>query len=271
MWATLALAAVLQPVPAQGGKPSIENVRTTYGILGSERKDTKFLPGDSFFISFDIKGLQMNKDDGKVEYDMSIEVKDKKGNTQFKQEGNDLHANIVLGGAALPAIAKADIGLDTPPGEYTLTVTVVDRGTKEKVKIDKPFEVLPKNFGIVGLCFTDAPPHPKIPRNPMPPIAVPGQTLMVNFMVVGFELKDKQPNLTFEMRIMDEKGKPTMNKPFTGDVTMVDDESRKNLSMQFPIPINRNPGKYTVELMVRDKIKDKKVEEKMTFTVIDPK
>src|SRR5437868_3494061 len=98
MWATLALAAVLQPAPAQqSAKLTITNARTTYGILGQERKSDKLLPGDIFVVSFDIEGLQV-KDDGKVEYSMSMELKNKDGKVQFKKEPQDLEAINALGG-----------------------------------------------------------------------------------------------------------------------------------------------------------------------------
>src|SRR5258708_3099542 len=150
MWATLALAAMLQPVPAQTGKLALINVRPTYGILGQERKSTQVVPGDFYFVSFDIHNLQI-KDNGPVEYSVAIEMTDKDGKSQFDTKPQDLQALAPLGGARLPAYAKADIGLDTKPGEYTFTVTVKDRASNMSAKFERKFEVVSKRLGIVGL------------------------------------------------------------------------------------------------------------------------
>ena len=211
MWATLALAAVLQPVPAQGAKLSITNVRNTYGILGQERKGNEFLPGDIYVVSFDIEGLQV-KDGGEIEYSMSMELKDGKGKSQFKKEPQDLKAFNALGGNKLPAFAITDIGLDTPPGEYTVTVNVTDRAAKDK----------------------------------------------------------QQPNLSLEMRVLDDAGKPTFAKPIADTVTTADDQDTKRYPVSYLVPLNRK-GTYTVVLKVTDNLAKKTVEEKVSITVYEQK
>jgi len=42
MWATLALAAALQTVPAQPGAFALKNVRASHGLLGQTRKEAKY-------------------------------------------------------------------------------------------------------------------------------------------------------------------------------------------------------------------------------------
>ena len=268
MWATLALAAVLQPVPAQGAKLSITNVRNTYGILGQERKGNEFLPGDIYVVSFDIEGLQV-KDGGEIEYSMSMELKDGKGKSQFKKEPQDLKAFNALGGNKLPAFAITDIGLDTPPGEYTLTVNVTDRAAKDKptANLERKFTVAPKKFAIVGLMLTN-----EAHNMPMPPVGVVGETLRINYLAVGFELtKDKQqPNLSLEMRVLDDAGKPTFAKPIADTVTTADDQDTKRYPVSYLVPLNRK-GTYTVVLKVTDNIAKKTVEEKVSITVYEQK
>lgn len=264
MLATLALAAVLQAAPAQTGKLALVHDRTTYGVLGQERKSDKLLPGDIFVVSFDIEGLQI-KDNGEVEYSMGMELKNKDGKSQFKKEPQDLKAINALGGSSLPAFAMTDVGLDTPPGEYTLTVTVTDRASKTTATLMHKFEVMAKKLGIVGLVLTD--PN----GSPMPPVAVPGQNLLVNYMLVGFELdKNKNPDLLLEMVIRDEAGKPTVAKPAVDPVKTADEKTTKLLPNHYLIPINRS-GKFTIELKATDKISGKSVEEKLSITVLDAK
>src|SRR5437667_7368751 len=109
MWASLALAAVLQTTPAQASSLAIKNDRITYGILGAERKDNKLLPGDVFVVSFDIDGLQLSPQDGKVQYSMGMELTDAQSKSQFKKDPQDLEAVNALGGSRLPAFALSDI------------------------------------------------------------------------------------------------------------------------------------------------------------------
>ena len=84
MWATLAVTAVLAAAPADAGPLQIKDEHFTYGILGSERKDTEVIPGDILILAFDIEGLTI-KDDGTVRYTTAMELLDKDGKSEFKE------------------------------------------------------------------------------------------------------------------------------------------------------------------------------------------
>src|SRR5438128_2642324 len=148
MWSTLTLMAALALAPAQDGTLKLTNPRATYGSLGAERANARLLPGDIYFISFDIENVSTAKD-GKVLYSMGMKLTNKEGKVQFEKapEGQEVYNS--LGGNRLPAFAVTQIGLDTPPGEYTMTVTVVDRVSKTSDKLSSTFEVVPSSFGIV--------------------------------------------------------------------------------------------------------------------------
>src|SRR5207248_1050493 len=80
---TLALAAALGLAPSQpAGALSLKNVRVTYGELGAPRNDDKLLPGDLYFIAFDIEGIKVDAA-GKVSYSMAMDVTDKAGKSIF--------------------------------------------------------------------------------------------------------------------------------------------------------------------------------------------
>jgi hypothetical protein len=271
MWTTLAIASALTLAPAQGGKLEIKNDRITYGILGQERKETKFLAGDVFVVSFDIEGLQVNAKDGKVRYSMGLElINDKTGKPEFTTEPQELETVNALGGSRLPAFAMSTLGTDTMPGTYTMKVTVTDLAAnpKQKVELTKKFEVIPRKFGFVkvGLFNVNG-----AGAGPAPPIGVPGQTIAVTAAVVGFELDDKtNANLAFEMQILDETGKPTLTQPFTGEAKNIPQDQRKLLALNFAIALNR-PGKFTIELKATDKLaKGQPIVQTLSFTVIEP-
>src|SRR5262249_41628168 len=129
MWATLALTAALNLAPAQTGL-ELTNVRPTRGIVGPTREKTEVLPGDVYFLSFDITGLQTNKE-GQVKFTMGFELihdnpKEGKPKVVFSQDPQRKEAILHLGGNTLPNYAIAVIGLDTTPGDYSMKVSVKD-------------------------------------------------------------------------------------------------------------------------------------------------
>ena len=211
MWTAVALTTVMTLAPAQ--TLDIKNVRTTYGTLGETRKDDKFLPGDMLVVAFDIEGLKA-KDTGLVEYSIGMEVSKKgKAKFEFKQDPIELEAENILGGSTLPAFASWPIKVDAAPGEYTLKVTIKDLQSKAEKTLSKSFEVLAPRLGFVGVRLSAG------NGDPVPPIAIPGQRVFLHCALVGFKLgKDGLPNVTFEMIVQDDAGKPTVAKSFKGDI-----------------------------------------------------
>jgi len=273
MWAALALTTVLNLAPAQAQQPlELKNVRTTHGILGQERKEDKLLPGDILVVAFDIEGLSV-KENGSVLYAMGMELtsldkadKDKKPKKMFTRDPQDLEAVNTLGGSTLPAFALSVIGTDTEPGRYNLKVIVRDRQTKAEKVLNKTFEVLPKALGFVQVRFTSS------SLEPAPPLGVPGQRLHLYCALVGFQydMKENLPHVTFEMQVYDDAGKPTLAKPFKGDLKP--DLKKKNSAemMTFlPIPLELNrAGKYKVVLKAKDNIGGKSTEQSLDLNVL---
>src|SRR5262249_40380834 len=234
MLTTLAIAVALGLTPGQAGKLELTNVRPTYGILGAPRPNNQVLPGDVYWLAFDLENAKLTQT-GKVEYSMGLEVVDSKGKTHFKEEDKDraLLADNTLGGNRLPLFARTEVGLDTPPGEYTMKVTVTDRTAKTSAILERKFVVLANTFGLVRLGTT----YDQAANIPAPMIGVPGQFLHVNFVAVGFDRdkSKKQPNLEVELNVLDEKGKPVLAKPDKGSVNEKNNvpENARGLPMVF--------------------------------------
>jgi hypothetical protein len=269
MWSSLALAATLTLAPGQSGQLKLTNERITYGVLGAPRPDAKFLPGDQCFLRFDIEGLQVDKR-GKVIYSMGMEFTTTEGKTKFKkaEDPKDLEAINSLGGSRLPAFAYTEIGSDNEPGEYTLKVTVTDRATKQSQTLTQKLTVLPKAFGLVR------PQLAYLSREwiPAPNSSVAGQTLMATIGVAGFERDKtkKQPKLVFELRILDESGKPVLAEP---DTIRVEDQVEPNRSVvEVPFVINLNrSGKFSIEYKVTDEVAKKTATKTIPISVVDQK
>jgi hypothetical protein len=269
--------SALNWTPAQAGQLELKNVRVTYGILGQERKDTTYLPGDLVVIAFDIEGLRVATD-GRVQYSMSMELTDKAGKSLFKKDPQDVTTVNTLGGTRLPSFALTEVGTDTAPGEYTMTVVVTDVSLKEKpsVKLERKFEVKPRQFGIVrpGFTYIDLNERGRGAPQVAPPVAVPGQNLLLTFAAVGFDLQgDKQmPNVKVTMEIQDESGKAVLEKPFSGVATNVDEEFKKLrvIPFQFPMQINRS-GTFKILLTAVDAHTKKTATQTLELKVVEVK
>jgi hypothetical protein len=278
MWATLALMSAVSWTPAQAGQLELKNVRLTHGILGQERKDKAFLQGDLVVLAFDIEGLQTGAD-GTVKYSKSLELTNKKGEAFYKRAPQTMSTVNTLGGSRLPSFGLAEIGHDTPPGEYKMTIVVTDEAAKPPTKATLPFtfEVKPMKFSIIRPGFVlvstneaDAGAAPQL----APPLAVPGQTMVVNFAVVGFDLKgDKQTaDIAVSMEIQDEKGEPVLKKPFTGRATEIDENFKKLKMNPFFLPINVNrSGNFKVVLSAKDNHSGKTDKLTLDLKVLDMK
>ncbi|HTU91340.1 MAG TPA: hypothetical protein VMF69_14765 [Gemmataceae bacterium] len=271
MWTTLALMSALSCAPAQTGQLELKNPRFTYGLLGQERKDSNFLPGDMVVLSFDIEGLKV-KPDGNVRYSMALKLfSHKKNKNVFERDAQEFIQSASLGGSHLPGFVMHALQPDTEPGDYTMRVDIKDVQGNTAQKLERKFTLKPLTFAIVNPGFVylfmednQAGTSPKF----APPLAVPGQNLMLHFSTVGFaEAGEKnQPKVSVKAVIQDEAGKPVLEKPITGKVTEYPEEYRKLkfLPFQVPIQVNRS-GKYKVLLTATDEISGKTT----TFTPLD--
>lgn len=252
---------------AQTGKLALTNVRSTYGILGAVRPDAKLLPGDSLYLFYDIEGLTFDAA-GKAKYSIGMEVANSQGKVAFKQEPATLEGINALGGNKIPAHAHIDIGLDQPPGNYTVKIHVADLATKSSQSLTYKVDVLPKSFGLVRAHLTGD----SDGVVPLPAIGVVGQTVYFSCGLVGFE-RDKtkgMPTVGVEMRILDEKGKPTLPQAFTGVVGNKISDKGVSIPLQFLLPLNR-AGKFTIEIKATDQVSKKTATLAYPYTVIDSK
>src|SRR5262249_27932682 len=138
---------------------------------------------------------------------------------------------------------------------------------KRSASLSRKFQVVPKDFGIVRLTTTtDA------EGNAPAAVFGVGQALYVNCSPVSFE-RDKvkgQPDVTVELSILDDKGKPVLTRPFIGQVNKDVPSSFRGLPMQFLVSLNR-PGKFTVALKATDHVSKKNATLSFPLTVLPAK
>jgi hypothetical protein len=197
--------------------------------------------------------------DGKARYTLTTDVKDKAG--KVKSQGDPVPRTdfVPLGGGKVPVVTFSALGVDTEPGEYTLKVTATDTGGTDPAKqptgsVEYKFEVLKPDLGIVGVQVTSD----KSGHFPTPTTGYVGQFLWIRYSAVGFKrdpAKKNQPDLKFEMTILDDKGEPTLATPLTDEAKALEDNQPIVTAWMY-VPLTRT-GKFTVRLKVTDKVAGK--------------
>jgi hypothetical protein len=254
MQGALVLMTALSFLSTQTSEDSslrLTNARITFGgEFGPVRPDNRFLPGDLFFMAFDIEGLKPNSQ-GQVEYYMGMVVtQDNANRVIFESPPSAQSVILPLGATRLPARAFVLLGLDLR-GPCTCKVTVSDKSRKVVRSVEQKFVVLEPAFGIVAL----RPTYDQEGQYPAPFLGIAGQSLWLQFGTVGFTRhpKTRQPHNQVELRVFDAKGQPTTEEPLVYEIKSGADEEANALDWRLPLPLNR-PGEYRVELKAMDKI-----------------
>jgi hypothetical protein len=257
------MLALLPFSPAQNAPLAITNDRLTIGgEFSPARPNNKYLPGDRFFLAFDIENLRLT-DDGKGSFLIGMTVTNSSGRIVYENKPARQDVLLPLGGSKLPGRAFVDTASDMTPGQYKCEVLIRDLATNESKTLQRTFEMLPKAFGLVAMyCSGD-----DKGDVPAPFSGIAGQALWLHFFAVGFDrrLTTKQPDLEITFRALDSTGKPTLLKP---RVEVVDDnipEKEPRIPISLSLPMNRT-GTYSVEIIGKDRVSGQS--DKLTFQVV---
>jgi hypothetical protein len=267
MWTSLVAAVAALGLPAaEAGSLTLTNVRATHGILGPTRANDKVVPGDSYVLCFDVDGITIGAD-GKVAYSIGTEVRNAAGRVVYQQEPKSVEAPTALGGNRVPAHARIDVGLETPPGVFNLKVTVTDRAANTSKTVTRDVEVLPKEFGLVRLAITND------PEGQLPAAALGvGQAAWLQLGAVGFTHASggSSPAVTFTLRFLDESGKPTQAKPMEAAAHKDLPARAAMVPVQFLLALNR-PGRFTAEITATDAATKKTATLSLPLTIVEGK
>ena len=211
IWTTVVLAAALAAAPEDKDKLTLSHVRDTHGLMGPTRTADKLIPGGELFICFDIDGVTID-DEGKVHYSIAVEVADPKGKVLFKQEPE---------GPGRPGRARRrpHPGLRPPRRRPAIAARRVHRHGhgRRSAQQAQPGAEAHRRGAAERLRPRPRQDH-RDPEGQIPvAVAGAGEGLWISFGAVGFGRGGdaKQPDLTFEMRVLDEAGKPVRTKPYT--------------------------------------------------------
>lgn len=261
-----------QPTMPPTGSVEFRNVRATMGLLGPARKDQdRFQPGDLILYSFDLVNLQSTQE-GLCRYALGVEFLDSKGSILFPKEDMRLResqALCPLGGNQVPTFAYADTDPDLKPGRYLFRVKVTDRLSGRTGTLEKAFEIVPRNFSLIRLSWMYS-----TSGDTAPPLGTPGQGFLLTFVVSQFAVDDKtgRSDVEVNIKVLDETGKPVVTKPFTGQISVPEDEARRFHLIRFPFQPNR-AGQFVLEITATDRKAPGKpvTSAKVPFSVLEPR
>lgn len=245
--------------PAVSAAVELKNIRPCYGPLGVTRYETKLLPGDVLFMTYDIEGLSVDPKSGKASYVTILELIDAQQKVLFKKETpNEVVPQ--LGGTRMPGDLHIIMGPKQAPGRYALKLTVHDKFGNDAKAFKYEFDVLPEGFGMVAVTA--------------PAIGFPGQHYVPGFALVNLTLDGKKlPSAEITIRILDQSGTPVaaaVQMVLPKDTPENTDLEKANfVPLTYPVYLNRL-GRYTMEIVAIDKnANNKRAELRFPFTVVD--
>jgi hypothetical protein len=238
-----------------------KNVHATYGPWGAPRPGKSMRPGDLYLLNFDLAGMNIDAK-GVARYDITLEVFDPKGKQVFK-DSTKKAVVVALGGSSVPENARVLLGSDQAPGKYKVVVSVAEDGAKTPKQLVQELELLPHDFDIIFVAAQST--------------GFVGQDYTLEYSLVDMARDSKQlPKLTVTTRLVDEaSGKATLADPM---VTKLPDDwppevltsvaKPGRVPVTSPMFLNR-PGRFKVELEIRDEISKKTIKFSYTLTVLD--
>jgi hypothetical protein len=244
-------------LPSLSSAVDIKNIRPCHGPLGAYRSDKICLPGDFYFMTYDLEGLVLDKT-GKASYVTTLELLDSTGKVLFKKETpNDVVPQ--LGGTRMPGDLHVIMGTKQAPGEYAIKLTVYDKLGKDAKAFTQKFQVVPETFGFVGASAAA--------------VGFPGQQYVTGFGLVNMTLNaKKQPDAEVTIRILDDTGKavgPPVQILMPRDMPENTDLEKGNfVPLSYPVFLNR-AGRYMIDVQANDKIGKKNAKLSFQITVID--
>jgi len=251
------LAVCLCPFPAQALE--LKNIRPSYGPFGATRLETKCVPGDFLFITYDIEGLRINNKTFRANYTTTLELFDSTNTVAFeKKYTNDVA--LPLGGTRMPGDLHVILPPNQKPGKHKIRLTVKDLLANDTKSFEYPFEVIAPTFSFVGVSAKG--------------VGLTGESYLATFALVGITLDAKnQPSVDIVMRILDDKGKNQVSMPLLSslpkDLPEDTDLKKENfVPMQFPIFLNR-AGSFTLEVRAHDKLTKREIQLRFPLTVLD--
>ncbi|MBO0701271.1 MAG: hypothetical protein J2P46_22930 [Zavarzinella sp.] len=246
---TLATLFLVAAVPAAHAKVEIRDVQAAHGLLGPERSDTEYLPGDEVFLRFTVTGARTTEQ-GRLNGEIKLTLTDAAGQTILR-DASPVQNTLAFGGDRFPAKAAVELGHQFPPGEYQMTVEFKDLISGESDSFTKKFTCRPIEFGLARVRFA----ADEAGRSAARVDGVVGQPLHLKVVAVGFDRSAGAIDLEMEVRVLDAKGRPVAPEPVRATVRTADPETVKAAThATFSGELTRTrPGEFRLQVTITDR------------------
>lgn len=243
----------------------ITQVRASFGPLGPERAENRFLPGDIVFLSFDIGGLQPDKA-GLFRYRVRLAVQDAREKTLFEDAQDVPSVGTVMGGKVRHTVQYAiDHGQEAGACKIRIGVTDLAAPMKTETTTTYDFHVLPPTLGLVRF-------HASLDRfgqTPVPGVGVVGQMLTFHMTALGFKPDRKlgEGSITIEFQLLDAQDRPVNNKPLVSEFKALPSDTAF-VPLRFDLLLQR-PGVFKMVYKLTDNVEKKTATLSVPVQVLD--
>ncbi|MFN0055286.1 MAG: hypothetical protein ACKV0T_24335 [Planctomycetales bacterium] len=262
--ALLVLLAALAHPPSAVAQLKLEEVRPTYGRLGSTRPGTRVLPGEDLSVAYVVSGITRGSD-GRVEVSRRAELIDEAGQTVAQVPVKTDRIHLALGGDTLTSHMHFGLPIDFAPGKYRVRGLLRDVRGEADIAAEQEFEVLPLDFGIVRLRLA----ADEEGTTPVGGNLTVNQDVYVVGRAIGFAHKGGRIHVVGQMTIRDPQGRPTLPAPIAFEVHQEVDEDVDQFNLRWSMMANR-PGNFTIHIEVADEFSDKRAAYEMPLMVRPP-
>lgn len=256
----LAGLCILCFIPTASAKLEVGKVEPAHGMLGPVRKSLDFYPLDEVFFRYQVSGAAIDAD-GKTDLEVTLKLLNADGKAAFEQK-SFLRRQLALGGNSFPAFVVMTAPEKAEPGEYTLSLQLLDRLSGESSGFERKLTCKSPIYQILALRFWRDPDG----RLPASAGGFVGESLHLKLRVVGFDKSKKRVQTVLTIMLLDEAGNPITDRPQVIKAELTSpDEAAKATQVNFNglLFLNR-AGNFTLRLKVDD------VEGKQTTTFETP-
>ena len=259
------------PTPRAGQGPRLTDVlfEDYSGALFSR---WQMKPGEEVALSFRVENFgrqeQLDKEglrEDRVELHYQIELRDPEGVPVAPEQSGDVNTTLrPQDGDWRPKVDwTSKVPATAPGGEYSVRILLSDRIAQKDVERKVSFRVVGPRLVARDTLEVRQLEYSNSERGPWSRerYFAPSETIWVRYQVAGYGLSsEKQVSVEEDWTVLDAEGKIFATKP----VAMVEDQrsfypphfltAEFSLNLQTP-----KPGKYTLRIVVRDKIRGQNI------------
>jgi tetratricopeptide (TPR) repeat protein len=243
-------------------QPTVLSAEARYGRLGPPRKSWRYQPFDVLYAHLETAGFAADAD-GRINVDGTLEFLGSDGPAAPKKTFA-FHDRPVDGRLPIDVLQE----IIPLPGDYRLRVSLHDRAGDVRLDWEQAVVIEPVSLAIVAPSyFRDAD-----GKTPAPGVAKVGESLYLEFRVIGFDRSQDRIDTAMNLQLIDEQGKPMLTEPVrsavkTDDAAVVQKNQVVTYSAKLPL---LRATQATVRVTVLDLIGGDAAKLELPLKIIEP-